>query len=88
MYDTLVDFERGTKTQYNCPEAVERQAAQLRDGGCQEYGKVTEIHVKPCMQQQDSYNCGVLTIANMISLAMGYDPQNIIYTGTDMRNEL
>jgi hypothetical protein len=44
------------------------------------------LRISPSQQQRNMSDCGLFAIANCISLAYGYDPASICYTG-DLREE-
>ena len=76
-------MQPGSRTRALLPPAVEWQCCQLlRETSEPNY----IIKIRPCAQQQNGMDCGLYAIANMVSLAFGYDPEMLVYTG-DLRKE-
>ena len=88
LYDSLVNFKYQSKVDCDVPPAIEWQAAQLIPKENCRNGKVIEILVTPCEQQQNGSDCGVFTMFNGIALANGYLPEELIYTSQNKRQEL
>ena len=82
LYDSMTKFIYGTKNRPDVPTANEWQIAQmLLDYSGRSDRQTIAIGVLPCHQQQDTVNCGLYALANMVTVAHGEDPQTIQYTG-------
>ena len=88
LYDSLVNFKYQSKVDCDVPPAIEWQAAQLSPKENCRNGKVLEILVTPCEQQQNGSDCGVFTMVNGLALANGYLPEELLYTSQNKRQEL
>ena len=91
LHDSLVNFSLFSKRHCDVPSALEWQACQLiltRDRDDDNYGKMIEIKVIPCAQQKNSYDCGIFTMANAISLVMGLNPEDLVYAqGSEVKRD-
>ncbi len=88
LYDSFIHYTFKTKNSCDVPSAIEWQICQLLATKTFDYGKVIEIRILPCHQQSNGYDCGVFAIANCISVAFGYKPEEIFYCSENMRPQL
>jgi hypothetical protein len=90
LYDSLLKFKKGSKTQFKINPAIVWQSAQLlkSNNHDERTPRIIFINVKPCHQQAPNLtDCGLFAIANACSLSFGMKPEELEYTG-NMRREL
>ena len=80
LYDSLVNMSTGSGNSYVERSAIDWQVAQLYMNK-HFPDKHFIIKVQPSPQQSNSWDCGIITIANCISLAFNKNPSTLNYIG-------
>ena len=80
IYDSLIKMQRNSQNIYNLNESVKLQCCQLLRGvlASHDISNIV-VHIKPCQQQQNSTDCGLFCVANMLAVANGHDPGRVYY---------
>ena len=88
IFDSLVRLEKNNKYRCEILPGIKWQAVQLMKKSLKEEKKTNlTLQTFPCQQQDNSIDCGLYCIANLISLAHDIRPDQVIYTG-NLREEL
>ena len=78
MYDSMIKFDAGSRTQVTPSNATFWQACQL----VADKSFSLTVHIRPCEQQKNGSDCGMFAIANAVSLANGC----LLYTSPSPRD--
>ena len=80
----LLDLRKTVKPFANLVMPLRSKLVSCLKKSFMQEGKTKSVIVKilPCHQQRDSYECGMFSIANAVSLAFGYLPSDMRYIGS------
>ncbi len=77
MYDSFLDMTKGRNNICIPPRIVWQACQLLKRPQLDSYIKPICIEVRPCMQQTNGWDCGILAIANALAVAHNEKPEEL-----------
>ena len=86
LYDSLITMQPNSQNIYQLNSSVKLQCCQIMRKilTVKKFSTIL-VHIKHCQQQQNSTDCGLFSIANMVAVAHGSDPGDLYYPPMSLR---